>query len=388
LDEVPNESLPAYDVLAEIPKGNRAPEIGNIQYDVEMDEDSVDEESIDLFHWFKDPDGNDLLFSVKGAKHFEVTIFQSSGQVTLEPRADWNGHENLTFTAYDGEYKVNDTVMVTVTFVNDAPVDAYILTPADGSEAEEGAAVNFSGTAEDIDVQYGDELTYAWKSNISGPLGLGKELSVATLAPGLHYITLTASDLAGVSTNTSMHLTVVPKKIIEPPDGTEDGGDDNISDGENGDDPPPPDGGDPDGGDGGDDDKGLLGGEGAVAVVVVLVIVMALVMLVVLMSLRKKRRELERLKKEEEEMGPALEGEVASLPGKPLKTGPVPIPKPMPKPMPVLPEGPKAEELDGEWELAQEEGPSPVLRSESIMKDPFSKKRREVVEAEIEEGEE
>ena len=101
------------------------------------------------------------------------------------------------------------------------------------------------------------------------------------------------------------------------------------------------------------------------------------------MALRRKRQHLEKLKEEEEKYGPTLEGEVAALPKEPLAPKPMPVPKPAPA---ASEGGPGGEDMDAEWELASEEGPSPIRQKENIAKDPFSKKQREVVEADIEEG--
>ena len=227
-----------------------------------------------------------------------------------------------------------------------------------------------------------EETTPTTAVPCAGPCN--SSISTSILDPGTHSVTLTATDRAGKSVNTSMTLVVEPEKVVEPPDGTEDGGDGdgNISDGGDGDGGviPDPDGGDPTHE---EDDKGFLGDSRNVAIVAVVVVVMAIMAVGAMLALRRKRQEVERLRKEEEEAGPALEGEVAALPKQPLK----PTPMMMPKPAPVTEGGPGGEDMDAEWELSQEQGPSPVLKRESITKDPFSKKDREVVEADIREGE-
>ncbi|HHX8479468.1 TPA: tandem-95 repeat protein [Vibrio diabolicus] len=80
--------------------------------------------SIDLNTAFSDVDNADgeLTFSVSGNSNIQVAIV--NGIATFTPTADWNGSENLTFTATDpsGE-SVSQTVNFTVTPVADIMAD-------------------------------------------------------------------------------------------------------------------------------------------------------------------------------------------------------------------------------------------------------------------------
>jgi hypothetical protein len=87
-----------------------------------MDEDTESSDWLILVNAFMDPDGDTVTWKVDPAPtHITVTIDHETGVVTIAPDADWNGKENVTFVATDGELQTSQTVTVTVTPVNDAP---------------------------------------------------------------------------------------------------------------------------------------------------------------------------------------------------------------------------------------------------------------------------
>jgi beta-lactam-binding protein with PASTA domain len=87
------------------------------------------------------------------------------------------------------------------------PTVVKILAPAPGSAQPVFDQVWFTGLAYDPDdgMLSGTEL--AWSSDIQGPLGWGGSLTV-TLMPGVHTITLTATDSDGNSISTSETITI------------------------------------------------------------------------------------------------------------------------------------------------------------------------------------
>ncbi len=91
--------------------------------DPSIEEDTVDSNWLVLGSAFDDPDGDTLEWSVDPEPSFvKVSIDAETGRVTLMPIENWHGTETLTFHAYDGEFRVNQSVTVTVTPVNDIPV--------------------------------------------------------------------------------------------------------------------------------------------------------------------------------------------------------------------------------------------------------------------------
>jgi hypothetical protein len=90
--------------------------------DPEIDEDTVDTNWLNLMGAFEDPDGDPITWSVNPEPlYIEVEIDDATGQVTLRPNANWNGRENVTFVASDGELHATQTVAVIVQPVNDIP---------------------------------------------------------------------------------------------------------------------------------------------------------------------------------------------------------------------------------------------------------------------------
>ncbi|MBE4191664.1 tandem-95 repeat protein, partial [Vibrio parahaemolyticus] len=99
---------------------NDAPTVENAIADQELSEDFATY-TIDLNEVFKDTDSS-LEFSVSGNNSIQISIV--NGVATINPTADWNGSEILTFTATDpsGE-SVSQTVNFTVAPVADIVAD-------------------------------------------------------------------------------------------------------------------------------------------------------------------------------------------------------------------------------------------------------------------------
>ncbi len=211
-DEVPNES--GFSNLAQgiTTLGPQWPMINNSIEDFEIPEDTIDN-SINLYYWFKDVNNDLLEFRYKGQQHINVTIHQNNGTVTLKPEKNWNGKETLIFYANDSVYNIFDNVTITVMPVNDAPGPAVIVEPEEGLKTENGTGINFSGICDDVDLIYGDKLTFKWYSNISGGFGEGKNLTNVLLPQGAHQIRLEVSDIAGEKSTTNVKITIIPDYI-------------------------------------------------------------------------------------------------------------------------------------------------------------------------------
>jgi parallel beta-helix repeat protein len=207
-DEVPNNSSfsnLAYGTTKIIPHW---PEINNSIADFEMMEDSIDNTSINLYYWFKDLNKDTLEFRCEGQVNVEVIIYQENGSVVIVPDKDWNGQETLTFYANDSLLEIYDIVTITILPVNDPPGQVRIQKPSEGEEIKDGVVINFTGVCYDVDLPYGDKLTFNWSSNISGKFGVGKKLTNITLIPGYHSITLEVSDIVGKTSMGNVNITV------------------------------------------------------------------------------------------------------------------------------------------------------------------------------------
>ncbi|MGB2772528.1 MAG: hypothetical protein WBF31_09430, partial [Anaerolineae bacterium] len=73
---------------------------------------------------------------------------------------------------------------------------AFILSPEDGARFFPGTAIWLEGRAFDLEDGTLDDAALRWTSNRDGGLGTGG-LLIATLSPGEHVITLTATDSDG-----------------------------------------------------------------------------------------------------------------------------------------------------------------------------------------------
>ena len=191
--------------------GPHGPVINNSIEDFSIPEDTIDDSTINIYHWFKDINNDPLEFKCEGQEHFNVTIDQQTSKVTLKPEKNWNGKEALIFYANDSVYEISDNITITVTPVNDPPGPASIITPKDDIKVENGTKINFSGICDDVDLIYGDKLTFNWSSNISGKFGSGENLTDIILQPGHHQILLEVSDMIGETSIDIVDITVLQK---------------------------------------------------------------------------------------------------------------------------------------------------------------------------------
>lgn len=90
------------------------------------------------------------------------------------------------------------------TDANQAPV-VSIAAPVDGSQAAQGEAVTFEGSASDPD---GGSVSVAWESSIDGPFATRLTATTDALSPGSHTITLRARDEDGANASASIALIV------------------------------------------------------------------------------------------------------------------------------------------------------------------------------------
>jgi fibronectin type 3 domain-containing protein len=184
------------------------PEINNSIADFDIFEDSYDDSSINLYHWFKDINFDELTFWVEGNEHIKVFIYKKNGTVVLVPELNWNGQETLTFYASDGNFEIWDDVVISVKAVNDPPNIPEILKPNKNTEIHEDEKLKFEGSCNDPDLVYGDIIFFSWFSNVSGKIGEGKTLRNIFLPEGNHTITLTVTDKLGISSHSTIFILV------------------------------------------------------------------------------------------------------------------------------------------------------------------------------------
>ncbi|MBI4440421.1 hypothetical protein HY638_05600, partial [Candidatus Woesearchaeota archaeon] len=124
-----------------------------------------------------------LTFSSSGTTNVQAVITGSTA--TLVPAADWNGVENVVFTATDSsnDSVSSNSVQLTVTPVNDAPVLDFI---ADITTVE-NLTVDIDPTASDVD---NDPLTFSF----SAPLDSNGVWIPDFNESGIYTVTVSVSD--------------------------------------------------------------------------------------------------------------------------------------------------------------------------------------------------
>jgi hypothetical protein len=106
--------------------------------------------------------------------------------------------------------------------VNDQPENhnpmAVIQSPQTGTTYFSDQSIQFSSQGS-IDWDDGDELLFTWSSSLEGELYTTPNFFAESfLSEGVHFITLTAVDLAGASDSVSVQITVVlPNTVSDDP---------------------------------------------------------------------------------------------------------------------------------------------------------------------------
>jgi len=204
----------------------------------------------------EDIDMDDLTVTVDPE---DVELDAGRGEVRYTPVGDMVGTVTITLSVHDPvEPAQRATVVleVTVLNVNDPPGEPRITAPTTRLTFKVNETFRLRGVCDDPDLKFGQELAFAWSSNVSGVLGTGDDLLVALREPGTHLITLSVSD-GEYEVTTSIEVVIEPEDVEPPP-------------------PPPPDDGDDDDGDGGTPVGTWLAVAVVVAVLVVALLFLAL----------------------------------------------------------------------------------------------------------------
>ncbi|WP_434069093.1 tandem-95 repeat protein, partial [Vibrio campbellii] len=185
---------------------NDKPVVENTIADQSLEEDFTPY-TIDLNDAFSDVDNADgeLTFSVYGNSNIQVSIVD--GIATITPTADWNGSEELTFTAEDpsGE-TVSQVVDFTVAAVADIVSDSADIVEDTPTKLDVLGNDNFEGDAPVVTVEAGHEPT-------NGTVVVNDDGTI-TYTPNQDYngpdqFTYTVSS-GGVTETTTVTLNVTP----------------------------------------------------------------------------------------------------------------------------------------------------------------------------------
>jgi hypothetical protein len=198
-----NESAPSR-VCVTVTPVNDAPEILEAP-GVPPDSDDVPEDGSIVrlvSSWFTDIDGDALTITVTGNTNIGVLleVISDNVQATLTPAPNWNGCEDLTYTATDpGNLSVSHTVRVCVLPGNDVPVIRgslpEVLINEDAIGSMDMSAVLILGTTgpafEDIDL---DLMSYVVYDEVDVDVIVTG--SILTITPGPNFVGLASFSIA------------------------------------------------------------------------------------------------------------------------------------------------------------------------------------------------
>lgn len=184
---------------------------------VVMDEDTV--KVIDLEGKAKDPDNDTVSYEVMSSKNIKCSIDEYT--LTLEPMENWFGDEKIVIAAKDKFQGINYTeIEVSVKSVNDPPKIVRGLSNVIMNENSTYDKVDLSTVFTDVDILYGDRLTYSVKDNGSIIVEIEASGRVKLTAPDFFYgevtMIFTATDNASASASTTLNVTV--KHVNHPPE--------------------------------------------------------------------------------------------------------------------------------------------------------------------------
>ncbi len=187
---------------------NDAPVVSEIPA-VSFNEDG--RQTVNLNRLVADDDNadNELTWTYTG--NTQVSVNVARGRATFTAVANWNGQEQLTFTATDpGGLSATGGTSVTVSAVNDPPTLSRV--PAVTFAEDQSASMTLTDYVSDPDNAQG-EMSWAFSNNkaVQDQISSGR----ATLNAGQNWngserLTLTVTDPGGLTATAAVSVTVTP----------------------------------------------------------------------------------------------------------------------------------------------------------------------------------
>jgi len=177
--------------------------------DLSMDEDTV--RDIDTTSHFQVIDEGALNITGNTA-HINTTFNATSGILTIAPRANWFGKEQLDLSVKDSWSTLHQFVNVTVQSVNDVPYVKKQLSNITMAQGGVDTSIELNLTFGDNDTTYGDRLDYAVSGNGSLRVDIAQNGKVTLTDPATFFgnltLTFTATDNASVTATAICNVSV------------------------------------------------------------------------------------------------------------------------------------------------------------------------------------
>ena len=126
------------------------------------------------------------------------------------------GTHVITLLAVDSKGQTGTatvTIHITAPTENQSPT-ANITAPSNGAIFTPGASISFAGTGADAEDGALSGASLVWTDNVAGQIGTGTSFSIATLAAGVHTVTLTATDSKGAKGTATVSFIVGFSQVI------------------------------------------------------------------------------------------------------------------------------------------------------------------------------
>ena len=167
----------------------------------------------DFTYYVNDIDSENLTLTASGNTNINVEI--TGFNVTFTATENWSGTENITFTINDNYSRAiaSDNMNIIVDPVNDAPFVANAISDFSFDEDTTNSSINLNNVFDDVDLDYGDILTFSYSGNTN--IGVSISNGIVTLTPaenwnGSETITFTATDNSGETASDEVVVTINP----------------------------------------------------------------------------------------------------------------------------------------------------------------------------------
>ena len=162
---------------------------------------------------FRDPDGEPLSLNFRSLGNVAASVGED-GQLHLVPTTDWSGLEEIFVEAWDTEnLSANLTLSVTVRRVNQVPRFLSII-PGGDQNVQEGTERVLRVVCTDRESPL--NLTYEWSvdgSAVRATQSKGTALSLRSLGPGYHHVTVTVRDPEGANASHTWAVAVSARPV-------------------------------------------------------------------------------------------------------------------------------------------------------------------------------